>query len=103
MRARLEDVAERAGVSVSTVSRVVNGKRGVAETTRRRVLEHLDVLGYDRPRGSRAKRTGLVGLIVPELVNPVFPAFVQAIEQALAATGQTPLLCTATPVVQEHE
>ena len=102
MRTRLEDIAERAGVSVATVSRVVNGKPGVADETRRRVLAEVELLGYDRPSTYRS-RSGLVGLIVPELHNPVFPSFVQHIETALASEGYTPLLCTATPIVQENE
>jgi LacI family transcriptional regulator, repressor for deo operon, udp, cdd, tsx, nupC, and nupG len=103
VKTRLEDIAARAGVSMSTVSRVVNGKPGVADQTRRTVLAALELLGYDRPSQSARLRSGLVGLIVPELDNPVFPLFVQETENALAAHGYAPLLCTATPVVQENE
>ena len=103
MRTRLEDIAARAGVSVATVSRVVNGKTGVSDGTRRTVMAELEALGYERPVGAARLRSGLVGLIVPELDNPIFPAFVQATESALAAYGYTPLLCTASPVVQEDE
>jgi DNA-binding LacI/PurR family transcriptional regulator len=71
----LKDVAARAGVSVRTVSNVVNKSAPVAETTRRRVQQALDELGY-RPnlaaRSLRAGRTGLIGLIVPELHSPYF-------------------------------
>lgn len=98
MRApRLADIAVRAGVSEATVSRVLNGKPGVAERTRTEVLAAVDMLGYDRPAKLRRASIGLVGLVVPELVNPVFPAFVQAIEGALAARDFTPILCTQTP------
>lgn len=103
MKTRLEDVANEAGVSVATVSRVVNGKEGVSDKTREAVLSAVESLGYDRPARARRSRTGLVGIIVPELDNPIFPLFVQHIESALAANGYTPLLCTASPVVQEHE
>jgi DNA-binding LacI/PurR family transcriptional regulator len=102
MKTRLEDIAARAGVSVATVSRVVNGKAGVSERTRRTVMAELEVLGYERPAPARV-RSGLVGLIVPELDNPIFPAFVQAAESALVANGYTPLLCTAGPVMLEDE
>ena len=94
VRARLRDIAEQAGVSEATVSRVLNGKPGVAETTKQAVLTALDVLGYDRPSRLRRKSAGLVGLIVPELTNPIFPAFAQTIENALAQNGYTPVLCT---------
>lgn len=97
LRTRLTDVAEQAGVSTATVSRVLNGKPGVAEETRRAVLAALDLLGYERPDKLRTKAAGLVGLVVPELTNPVFPAFAQHIETHLAEAGYTPLLGTQAP------
>ena len=97
MGARLADIAAQAGVSEATVSRVLNGKPGVAEATRQAVLTALDVLGYERPARLRQRSAGLVGLIVPELENPIFPAFAQVIESALARQGYTPVLCTQTP------
>jgi DNA-binding LacI/PurR family transcriptional regulator len=86
-----------AGVSEATVSRVLNDRPGVAKDTRQAVFTALDMLGFERPSKLRKHRTGLVGLIVPELTNPVFPAFVQVIESALAQDGYTPILCTMTP------
>jgi DNA-binding LacI/PurR family transcriptional regulator len=97
MAARLADIAAQAGVSEATVSRVLNGKPGVADATRQSVLTALDVLGYERPVRLRRKSAGLVGLIVPELTNPIFPAFAQVIETSLAQHGYTPVLCTQTP------
>ena len=97
MKPRLRHVAELAGVSQATVSRVLNEKPGVAEATHREVLRALAQLGYE-PTGMRpARRTQLVGLIVPELDNPVFPRFAQAIESRLAGQGLTTVLCTSTP------
>lgn len=97
VRTRLKDLAEQAGVSTATVSRVLNGKAGVSSQTRKSVLAALDVLGYDRPEKLRTRSEGLVGLIVPELTNPVFPALAQSIENSLAERGFTPLLCTQSP------
>ncbi|NYI07567.1 LacI family DNA-binding transcriptional regulator [Allostreptomyces psammosilenae] len=97
MRARLADIAAQAGVSEATVSRVLNGRPGVAEHTRQAVLTALDVLGFERPARLRRRGTGLVGLIVPELDNPVFPAIAQSVERALAQYGHTPVLCTQIP------
>ena len=97
VKLRLTDIAERAGVSEATVSRVLNGKSGVAGPTRQAVLAALDVLGYERPARSRQRSAGLVGLITPELDNPIFPAFAQVIERALSMHGYTPVLCTQTP------
>ncbi len=97
MAARLAEIAAQARVSEATVSRVLNGKPGVADGTRQAVMTALDVLGYERPSRLRRKSAGLVGLIVPELTNPIFPAFAQVIETALARHGFTPVLCTQTP------
>ena len=95
--ARLADIAKHADVSEATVSRVLNGRPGVAEATRLAVLTSLDVLGYDRPSRLGASSAGLVGLLIPELTNPIFPAFAQVIETALVRHGFTPVLCTHTP------
>ncbi|MFB6395670.1 LacI family DNA-binding transcriptional regulator [Polymorphospora lycopeni] len=97
MRARLADIAQQAEVSEATVSRVLNGRPGVSAETRQAVLTALDVLGYERPARLRKRSAGLVGLVVPELDNPIFPAFAQTIESALAQSGYTPVLCTQTP------
>ena len=97
MKARLSDIAAHAKVSEATVSRVLNGKPGVAEPTRQAVLTSLDVLGYERPSKLRGRSAGLVGVVVPELDNPVFPAFVQVVETALVRAGYTAVLCSHTP------
>jgi len=97
MRTRLSDLAAQAGVSEATVSRVLNDKPGVSGETRQAVLTALDVLGYERPARLRKRSAGLVGLVVPELDNPIFPAFAQVIESVLAQQGYTPVLCTQTP------
>lgn len=97
MTARLADIAIQAGVSEATVSRVLNGKPGVAAATRESVLAALDVLGYERPVRLRRRSAGLVGLITPELENPIFPALAQVIGQALTRQGYTPVLATQTP------
>ncbi|MGI5249946.1 LacI family DNA-binding transcriptional regulator [Actinacidiphila glaucinigra] len=97
MTARLADIAAQAGVSEATVSRVLNGKPGVSAATRQSVLAALDLLGYERPVRLRQRSAGLVGLITPELENPIFPAFAQVIGQALTRQGYTPVLATQTP------
>ena len=96
MSTRLIDVAKQAGVSQATVSRVLNGKAGVSEATRQAVLVALDVLGYERPTQLRGERGRLVGLMLPELQNPIFPAFADVVGSALAQGGYTPVLCTLT-------
>lgn len=96
MSKRLADVARKVGVSEATVSRVLNEKPGVSEATRQAVLTALDVLGYERPTKLRGERARLVGLFLPELQNPIFPAFGEVLGGALAQNGYTPVLCTHT-------
>ncbi|MFI5658630.1 LacI family DNA-binding transcriptional regulator [Streptomyces sp. NPDC051684] len=96
MTRRLAQVAKKVGVSEATVSRVLNNKPGVSEATRQSVLTALDVLGYERPTQLRGERARLVGLVLPELQNPIFPAFAEVIGGALAQQGLTPVLCTQT-------
>jgi DNA-binding LacI/PurR family transcriptional regulator len=93
---RLAEVAKKVGVSEATVSRVLNGKPGVSDSTRETVLTALDVLGYERPSKLRGQRARLIGLVLPELQNPIFPALAEAIGGALAQRGFTPVLCTRT-------
>jgi DNA-binding LacI/PurR family transcriptional regulator len=93
---RLAEVAKKVGVSEATVSRVLNGKPGVSDSTRETVLTALDVLGYERPSKLRGQRARLVGLVLPELQNPIFPALAEAIGGALVQRGFTPVLCTRT-------
>ncbi|MFY1634326.1 LacI family DNA-binding transcriptional regulator [Solwaraspora sp. WMMB335] len=96
MTKRLTEVARKAGVSEATVSRVLNGRGGVAETTRTAVLTALDVLGYERPSKLRGERARLVGLVLPELQNPIFPALAEVVTGSLAQRGFTPALCART-------
>lgn len=96
MTRRLAEVAKKVGVSEATVSRVLNGKPGVSQATRQAVLSALDVLGYERPTQLRGERARLVGLVLPELQNPIFPAFAEVIGGALAQLGLTSVLCTQT-------
>src|SRR6266700_6163133 len=90
---RLADVAKKVGVSEATVSRVLNGRAGVSGSTREAVLSALDVLGYERPTQLRGERARLIGLVLPELQNPIFPALAEVIGGALAQRGFTPVLC----------
>lgn len=96
MTRRLAEVAKYVGVSEATVSRVLNGRPGISESTRNAVLTALDVLGYERPVKLRGERARLVGLVLPELQNPIFPAFAEVVAGALAKKGFTPVLCTRT-------
>lgn len=95
MRPKLAEVAELAEVSEATVSRVLNGRPGVAETTRRRVLDVVGDLGY-RDVPTRAGTSAVVGIVTPELENPVFALFAQYLQTHLANRGMLPVVCSST-------
>jgi DNA-binding LacI/PurR family transcriptional regulator len=103
MAGKLADVARQAGVSEATVSRVLNGKPGISETTRAAVLTALDVIGYERPTNLRGRKARMVGLVVPELQNPIFPALAEVVAGALAQRGFNAVLCTRTGSMSEAE
>jgi LacI family transcriptional regulator, repressor for deo operon, udp, cdd, tsx, nupC, and nupG len=95
MVATLKDVAARAGVSVKTVSNVVNGYTFVTEENRRRVQEAIDHLGYVPNIGARnlrKGRTGFLTLAVPELANPYFAELCALVMNAAAAYDWTVLI-----------
>src|SRR2546426_6747529 len=87
----LREVADRAGVSVATASRVATGSQAVRPETRERVQRAMAELMYLAPRHSTL--TGAIGLLVPELENPVFPALAQAMETRAKAWGFASILC----------
>jgi DNA-binding LacI/PurR family transcriptional regulator len=95
VRHRLKDVAERAGVSVKTVSNVVNGYVHVRPDTRARVMEAIEALDY-RPnisaRNLRLGRTGIIALAVPELDIPYFAELAKHVVSAAARHGWTVLI-----------
>ncbi|GAB2897228.1 LacI family DNA-binding transcriptional regulator [Streptomyces mayteni] len=92
---KLKDVAERAGVSIKTVSNVVRGVTGVSDATRERVLRAVRELGYRPNPSARRLRTGhsgLIGLAVPELTTPYFAELAHHVRAAAAGLGFTVLI-----------
>ena len=93
--ATIRDVAREAGVSLGTVSKVINGLY-VKEANKLRVEEAMEKLHYQaNPNAQRlkAKLTGDIAVIVPTLQNPLFPALLDAIEDVLSRNGQRMLIC----------
>jgi LacI family transcriptional regulator len=92
----MADVAQEAGVSLMTVSRVVNNKGDISEATRQRVREVIERLGY-RPSGVArslaTNRTGTLGLVVPDNSNPFFSAFARGAEHLAYQEGYNIFLC----------
>ncbi|WP_300765824.1 LacI family DNA-binding transcriptional regulator [uncultured Bifidobacterium sp.] len=93
-RVTLADLAAKTGLSSATISRVLNGKSVVASDTRRTVLNALDELGYRRPPSAQPHSDGLVGVVLPDLDNPVYPQYLESIEIALSRHGYGSLLCS---------
>jgi DNA-binding LacI/PurR family transcriptional regulator len=92
--ASLRDVAEHAGVSVATASRVVSGLDNVRSETRERVERAMRELLYVPP--GRRPTTGMIGLLVPSLENPIFPALAQEMEERATEAGFASILCNTT-------
>jgi LacI family transcriptional regulator len=94
----MRDVAERAGVSLKTVSRVINAEAGVARATAERVGEAIIALGFQRNDLARSLRHGLssstLGLVIEDVANPFYSAVAQAVETAARERGF--LLITAS-------
>ncbi|MBM9468366.1 LacI family DNA-binding transcriptional regulator [Nakamurella leprariae] len=91
----MADVARVAGVSLSTVSHVVNGTRSVTPATEQLVRIAIEQLGYRRNTVARAlatSRTMMVGVCVPVTANSTFPVLVDTLEQRLTAHGYTVVL-----------
>jgi LacI family transcriptional regulator len=96
-RANIKDVANRAGVHPSTVSRVLNPatRSMVSETLAQEIIRIADELGYRRnplASGLRTRRTYTVGVIIPDLTNPVFPPIVRGVEHTLDSEGYIAIL-----------
>ena len=88
--ATMKDVAERAEVSVTTVSHVLNQTRFVSDPVRQRVLSAMDELGYHPnglARGLRKREASLLGLVVPDATNPYFAEIARAVEDACSEEG----------------
>ena len=96
--ATLREVARRAGVSIATVSYVLNGTRRVRPEVEARVWEAVAALGY-RPnrvaRGLRRRRTHVLGLIVPDSANPFFAEVARGLEDASFAAEYRLILCNS--------
>lgn len=92
----MAEIARSLGVSVQTVSAVVNGKPGISAETQGRVREAIDRLDYhpnQQARTLRGVRTKTVGVIIPSITNPYFPEFVKGIEDEARLAGYSIFLC----------
>ena len=93
--ATIRDVARLAGVSVATVSRVINQKDSVNPETAGQVLKAVEQLQYEPnavARGLAGKKMGIIALILPDILNPFFPALARGVEDVAHKKGLTVIL-----------
>ncbi|MFD0713693.1 catabolite control protein A [Paenibacillus sp. GCM10027626] len=98
MTVTIYDVAREAGVSMATVSRVVNNNPNVKPQTRKKVFEAIERLGY-RPnavaRGLASKKTTTVGVVIPDISNTIFSEVARGIEDIANMYHYNIILCNA--------
>jgi LacI family transcriptional regulator len=100
MPVTLRDVAVRAGVHPGTASRALNPatRSLVNEKTARKIMRVADELGYHpnpMARGLKTNRSFTIGVLIPDLTNPLFPPIVRGVEEGLAAEGYTALIANS--------
>jgi DNA-binding LacI/PurR family transcriptional regulator len=96
MKPTIYDVAKKAGVSISTVSRVINNTGRIGEKTRKKVLNVIEELKYQPSVVASAltgKRTNTIGLIIPDVANPFFAEMSRSIEDHGRDLGFNVLMC----------
>ncbi|GED72963.1 LacI family transcriptional regulator [Brevibacillus reuszeri] len=98
MKATIRDVAKLAGVSVATVSRVMNQKGYVNSETEQKVNKAMQQLKFEpnqMARGLAGKRTKTIALILPDISNPFFPGLARGVEDIAQNNGYTVILCNS--------
>lgn len=94
----LKDVADKAGVTVTTVSRVINNRGYISEKTRKKVFDTMKEIGYQPNEVARSlskKYNNTIGVIVPHIVHPYFTKLIHYIEKACANKNYKLLLCNS--------
>ena len=103
--ATLKDVAQRAGVTVTTVSRMLNDRARVSEKTRLRIrtaMEELDYHPNELARSLAKKISHFIGLIVPSADNFFFSCVIASVERYASAGGYKLLLCVSNHEIQKR-
>ena len=94
----MRQIAELAGVSIGTVSHVINETAAVRPKLRDRVLEAIHSLGYQPSalaRGLRRNQTNMLGMVIPDITNPFFPGVVRGVEDVAFRRSFRVILCNA--------
>ncbi|MDQ6422306.1 LacI family DNA-binding transcriptional regulator [Paenibacillus sp. LHD-117] len=96
MQVKIKDVAKLAGVSVTTVSRVLNGEKYVKDDLKEKVNRAIEELGYAPSQIARSlvrKKTNLIGVIVPDLTSSFYSTILSSIEEIASANDYNLLVC----------
>lgn len=96
MAPKIKDVAKKAGVSVTTVSRVLNGEKYVKDDLKAKVKRAIDELGYAPSHIARSlvrKKTNLIGVIVPDLTSSFYSTILSSIEETASLNDYNLLVC----------
>lgn len=104
--AGIRDVAVYAGVGVGTVSRALNKTGYVSEETRKKIDEAVKVLNYqpnELARNLYRNRSGIIGVIVPDLENPFFAKFMKYTEMELYRYGYRAVVCNTVEISNRVE
>ena len=102
----MKDVAVLAGVSTSTVSRVINNSMPVDEETRLKVEQAIKTINFKpslMARGLRMKSANLIGIVVPELQHETFTSFIKFTEQSVEAQGYNLVIGSTSSNVETEE
>ena len=96
MKPTIYDVAEKAGVSIATVSKVINDKPDVGQKTKKRIMQIIEEVGYHPSMVASAltgKHTHTIGLVIPDIANPFFAELARSVEDTGHANGYSVVIC----------
>ena len=107
MKKTIKDIAKEAGVSIATVSFIVNGKdQHISEATRQRVKDVMKKYNYipNAMAGSLVtRRTGIIGLVLPDITNPFFPGIARGAEDRANEEGYSIIFCNTDDKIEVEE
>lgn len=100
------DIADKVGVSYTTVSRALNDKKGVSDKMREKIIKAAKEMGYQPnilARGLVSNSSKTIGLIIPDIINPFFPEIARGIEDAASNKGYTVFLSNSNWEIEKEQ
>lgn len=102
----IKDVAKKADVSISTVSRALSGNVFVKEDTKQKVFKAIEELDYSPDffaKGLKDRKTGVIGLVIPNINNPIYPMITRGIEDMARKSGYNVILCNTDEKIDNEK